>query len=110
KLIPKEVSEKHQVVPVNRAGASLIVAMSDPSNIFAIDDVKFLTGYNIEVVVAAEAAIQTAINKYYNNAGQPNDPMAGVNIDDLMNDFEEDVDVAEREAESNVLDLEKAAE
>jgi type IV pilus assembly protein PilB len=110
KLIPKEVAEKHQVVPVNRAGASLIVAMSDPSNIFAIDDIKFLTGYNIEVVVAAEAAIQTAIQKYYNNAGQMADPLAGVNIDDLMNDFEEDVDVAESEKDANVVDLEKAAE
>jgi len=110
KLIPKEVAEKHQVVPVNRAGASLIVAMSDPSNIFAIDDIKFLTGYNIEVVVAAEAAIQNAIQKYYNNAGQMADPLAGVNIDDLMNDFEEDVDVAEREQEANTIDLEKAAE
>ena len=49
KLVPKEVAEKHQFIPVNRAGASLIIAMSDPSNIFAIDDIKFLTGYNIEV-------------------------------------------------------------
>ncbi len=110
KLIPKEVAQKHQVVPVNRAGASLIVAMSDPSNIFAIDDIKFLTGYNIEVVVAAEAAIQTAIEKYYNNAGGPLDPLAGVSIDDLMEGFEEDVDVAEREAAANTIDLEKAAE
>ena len=46
---PEEVAEKHQVIPVNRAGPTLIVAMSDPSNIFAIDDIKFLTGYNIEV-------------------------------------------------------------
>jgi type IV pilus assembly protein PilB len=44
KLVPLEVAEKHQVIPVNRAGASLIVAMADPSNIFAIDDLKFLTG------------------------------------------------------------------
>ena len=109
KLIPKEVAEKHQVVPVNRAGASLIVAMSDPSNIFAIDDIKFLTGYNIEVVVAAEAAIQTAIQKYYTGGGS-GDPLAGVNIDELMNDFEEDVDVAEREQEANVVDLANAAE
>src|SRR5512137_927981 len=56
KLVPREVVEKHLIIPVNRAGASLIVAMSDPSNIFAIDDIKFLTGYNIEVVVAAEGA------------------------------------------------------
>jgi type IV pilus assembly protein PilB len=111
KLIPKEVAEKHQVVPVNRAGGSLIVAMSDPSNIFAIDDIKFLTGYNIEVVVSAEASIQAAIDKYYRNIGAASDPFGNVgNLDDIMGDFDEEVDVAEREAESNVVDLEKAAE
>lgn len=109
KLIPKEVALKHQVVPVNRAGGSLIVAMSDPSNIFAIDDIKFLTGYNIEVVVSAEASIQSAIEKYYNSQGG-NDLLGNVSIDDIMNDFDDDVDVAEREADSNVVDLEKAAE
>ncbi len=110
RLIPKEVAEKHQVVPVNRAGASLIVAMSDPSNIFAIDDIKFLTGYNIEVVVAAEAAIQAAIAKYYNPQSS-GDPLAQFNIDDALEGIEdEDIDVAEREREANVVDLEKAAE
>jgi type IV pilus assembly protein PilB len=111
KLIPKDVAEKHQVVPVNRAGGSLIVAMSDPSNIFAIDDIKFLTGYNIEVVVSAEASIQAAIQKYYNNAGPASDPFAKIgNMDDIINEFEEDVDVAEREEAVNAFDLEKAAE
>src|SRR6202165_491213 len=51
RLVPKEVAQKHQCIPVNRAGASLILAMSEPSNIYAIDDIKFLTGYTIEVVV-----------------------------------------------------------
>jgi type IV pilus assembly protein PilB len=110
-LIPRDVAEKHQLIPVNRAGASLIVAMSDPSNIFAIDDIKFLTGYNIEVVVAAEAAIQAAIEKYYSGAGGGSgDPFDSVDMDALMDDFEEEVDVAEREQEANVVDLEKAAE
>jgi type IV pilus assembly protein PilB len=111
KLIPKEVAEKHQVVPVNRAGGSLIVAMSDPSNIFAIDDIKFLTGYNIEVVVSAEASIQAAIEKYYRNAGGGGDAFANLgSIDDIMDGFDEDVDVAEREADANVVDLERASE
>ena len=111
KLIPKEVAEKHQVVPVNRAGGSLIVAMSDPSNIFAIDDIKFLTGYNIEVVVSAEASIQAAIQKYYNNAGNSNDAFAKLGtIEEIMSGFEDDVDVAEKEQEANAFDLEKAAE
>jgi type IV pilus assembly protein PilB len=111
KLIPKDVAEKHQVVPVNRAGGSLIVAMSDPSNIFAIDDIKFLTGYNIEVVVSAEASIQAAIQKYYYAQSKGDDALAKFgNIDDIMGDFEEDVDVAEREEAVNAFDLEKAAE
>ena len=65
KLVPRAIAEKHQVLPVNRAGSSLIVAMSDPSNIFAIDEIKFHTGYNIEPVVASEQAIREAIERYY---------------------------------------------
>ncbi|MFP6641640.1 MAG: type II secretion system protein GspE, partial [Myxococcota bacterium] len=59
-LIPYDVSQKHNVMPVNRAGSTLIVATSDPSNISALDDLKFLTGYNIQAVVASEAAIRRA--------------------------------------------------
>lgn len=114
-LVPREVAQKHQLIPVNRAGASLIVAMGDPSNIFAIDDVKFLTGYNIEVVVAAEAAILSAIEKYYSPQGGPAAPSgmeaySDVDMDAMMDEFDEDVDVAEREKEANVVDLERAAE
>src|SRR3954453_18192303 len=107
KLVPKEVAEKHQCIPVNRAGASLIVAMSDPSNIFAIDDIKFLTGYNIEVVVASEGAIKTAIERYYSpqaqaGGGASGELPAGMSVDDIMNEFDDkDVAVAEGEAEAN---------
>ena len=65
KLIPKDVAQKHQVIAVNRAGNSLVVAMADPSNIFAIDDIKFLTGYNVEVVVSSDTAIKDAIEANY---------------------------------------------
>ena len=54
KLVSKDQCEKHRVVPVSRAGSSLIVAMADPTNLNAIDDLKFLTGYNIEPVIASE--------------------------------------------------------
>ncbi len=101
KLIPKEVVLKHQVVPVNRTGSTLIVAMADPSNIFAIDDIKFLTGYNVEVVVASEQAIEGAVEKYYTS---------NVTFDDVMLDFDEDdVDVMDAEEDMNELDLEKSA-
>src|SRR3954462_12871347 len=81
KLVPKEVAEKHQCIPVNRAGASLILAMSDPSNIYAIDDIKFLTGYNVEVVVASEQAIKEALDKYYAEKGP--------SYEDVMEGFDE---------------------
>ena len=101
KLIPKEVVLKHQVIPVNRTGSTLIVAMADPSNIFAIDDIKFLTGYNVEVVVASEQAIEGAVEKYYTS---------NVTFDDVMLDFDEDdVDVIDAEEDINELDLEKSA-
>lgn len=69
KLIPLDVAKKYLVIPVNRAGSTLILAMSDPSNIFALDDIKFMTGYNVEAVVAAEGSIIEAVKKYYVKGG-----------------------------------------
>ncbi len=65
KLIPYEIARKYTIIPVARVGATLTIAMADPSNVFVIDDVKFMTGYNVEVVVAAESAIGEAISNYY---------------------------------------------
>ncbi|MBI5142334.1 MAG: type II secretion system protein GspE, partial [Nitrospirae bacterium] len=65
RLIPAEVAQKYQVMPVARVGATLTIAMVDPSNVFAIDDIKFMTGYNVEPVVAAETAVRTAMSKHY---------------------------------------------
>jgi type IV pilus assembly protein PilB len=103
KLIPKGTAEKHQVVPVNRAGSSLIVAMSDPSNIFAIDDIKFLTGYNVEVVVASEQAIKEAIERYYADKGP--------DLDAVMQGFDDsEVAVVETDGDDmNSVDLEQSA-
>ena len=102
KLIPKPTAEKHQVVPVNRAGSSLIVAMSDPSNIFAIDEIKFHTGYNVEPVVASEVAIKEAIEHYYAEKGP--------SYDELMQGFDDsDVSIVEAQDGEDVVDLEKSA-
>ena len=65
RLIPQEVAQKYSVLPLSRVGASLTLAMVDPTNVFAMDDVKFMTGLNVEPVVVAEASIQQAIAKYY---------------------------------------------
>ena len=70
KLIPADTAQKYQIVPLSRAGATLTIAMTDPTNVFAMDDIKFMTGYNVEPVVASEAAVIEAIQKYYPNAGK----------------------------------------
>ncbi|MBM4398505.1 MAG: Flp pilus assembly complex ATPase component TadA, partial [Deltaproteobacteria bacterium] len=65
KLVPRDVAERHNLVPIARQGSTLIVAMADPGNIYAMDDVKFLTGLNVEAVVASETSIKKALEKYY---------------------------------------------
>ena len=65
KLVPSETAQKYQIVPLSRAGATLTIAMTDPTNVFAMDDIKFMTGYNVEPVVASETAVIEAIQKYY---------------------------------------------
>ena len=68
KLVPAETAQKYQIVPLSRAGATLTIAMTDPTNVFAMDDIKFMTGYNVEPVVASETAVVDAILKYYGKA------------------------------------------
>ncbi|HEY7191309.1 MAG TPA: type IV-A pilus assembly ATPase PilB [Vicinamibacterales bacterium] len=71
KLVPAETAQKYQIIPLSRSGATLTIAMTDPTNVFAMDDIKFMTGYNVEPVVASETAVIDAIQKYYNKAGGP---------------------------------------
>ena len=103
KLLSKEMCEKHQVLPISRKGATLVVAMADPSNIYAIDELKFLTQYNIEPVVASETAVAEAIAQYYEKQ---------FNIDEMLGDMNvDDVDYASMDEDAvNVLDLEKQAD
>ena len=102
KIIPAEISQKYQMIPVNRAGSTLIVAMGDPSNIFAIDDIKFMTGYNVEVVVAAESALRGAIDKYYDQSAS---------LADVMNDLDmEDLEVVGEDEDIDIGSLERATE
>jgi type IV pilus assembly protein PilB len=68
KLLPGETAQKYQVIPLSRAGATLTIAMTDPTNVFAMDDIRFMTGYNVEPVVASEIAVTDAIQKYYGKA------------------------------------------
>ena len=80
KVLPGETCRKYQVIPISRAGAVLSLAMSDPTNVFAMDDIKFMTGYNVDPVVASEIAIEEAINRFYGSARSlqlRQDPPAG---------------------------------
>jgi type IV pilus assembly protein PilB len=65
KIIPAETTRKYQILPLSRSGATLTIAMADPTNVFAMDDIKFMTGYNVEPVVASETSIEEAIERYY---------------------------------------------
>ena len=105
KLVTRDVCERHKVVPISRAGSSLIVAMSDPTNLHALDDIKFLTGLNVEPVVASENSISQTIEKLFATN-------SSINVEDLLSDIAmEDVEYAvQDEKESNVLELEKASE
>jgi type IV pilus assembly protein PilB len=69
KLIPPDTAQKYQIVPLSRSGATLTIAITDPTNVFAMDDIKFMTGYNVEPVVASETAVTDAIKRYYPAAG-----------------------------------------
>ncbi|HZO10222.1 MAG TPA: type IV-A pilus assembly ATPase PilB [Myxococcota bacterium] len=101
-LIPEEVALKHTVIPVNRAGSTLILATADPSNIFAIDDIKFLTGYNIQPVVAGEDSIKRAIDRYYDKSSS---------LEEVIGDFDDsDVDLIHGGDDIDVGELAKASE
>ena len=81
-LIPQEVAQKYSVLPLSRVGASLTLAMVDPTNVFAMDDIKFMTGLNVEPVVVAEASIQQAIAKYYGTSREIE--LAAVGVEDVV--------------------------
>lgn len=106
-LIPREVCERHQCLPVNRSGSTLVIAMADPSNIYAIDDLKFMTGYNIEVVVASESSIEQSINTYYG-------VQSGIeyNYDEILGDLDiDDVDYVDGDDDAlDINDLANASE
>jgi len=108
KLIPHDVVQKYHIFPVARRGATLTVAMSDPSNVFAIDDVKFLTGYNVEPVVASESAIRNAIADYYERSDVLQSAI------DSLKDLNEELnfikDTETKEEEIDITELKQAVE
>jgi type IV pilus assembly protein PilB len=106
KLIPEETAKRYQIIPLSRVGASLTIAMVDPTNVFAMDDIKFMTGFNIEPVVASEPAIAEAIAKAYGVTETQEE-----NVDELLASMDEaDVELQADQAEMDLAELEKSAD
>jgi len=109
KLIPFETAKRYQILPLSRVGASLTIAMVDPTNVFAMDDIKFMTGFNIEPVVASESSILAGIEKAYGSGGKEEDLETVMQSMSEMND--DDVELGEQtEQELGLSELEKAAD
>jgi type IV pilus assembly protein PilB len=100
-LIPSEVATKFQVVPISREGRVLTLAMANPDNIFAIDDIKFITGLEVRPVVATETAIKRAIDRFYDSADSLAEVMRDIEEDDfeVVEDMDEDLALAEAQSE-----------
>src|SRR5262249_62062270 len=106
KLIPEETAKRYQILPLSRVGASLTIAMVDPTNVFAMDDIKFMTGFNIEPVVASPPAIAEAIDKAYGSSSAQEE-----NVDELLASMDEaDVELQAEQEEMDLSELEKSAD
>jgi type IV pilus assembly protein PilB len=108
KLIPQDTALRYQVIPLSRVGSVLTIAMTDPTNVFAMDDIKFMTGFNVEPVVASESAIGEAISRFYGGAGSSHEELSNL-MKDLVEDDQE-LELAADEQELDAATLERAAE
>ena len=109
KLIPQETAVRYQVVPLSRVGATLTIAMTDPTNVFAMDDIKFMTGFNVEPVVASESDINEAIRKFYGDASSVEE-LTKVMKDLSADESAADLELASEEEQLDAAALERAAE
>jgi type IV pilus assembly protein PilB len=107
KLIPFETAKRYQILPLSRVGASLTIAMVDPTNVFAMDDIKFMTGFNIEPVVASESSILAGIEKAY---GSTNQEDLKTVMESMSEMGDSDVELQSEEQQMELAELEKAAD
>ena len=113
RIIPPETARKYQVIPVSCSGATLTIAMTDPTDVFAMDDIKFMTGYNIETVVASETAVLAALDTYYrgmptgNGSGGSTLEIATRELAGMSRVHDEALEILEDSEELDVVALEK---
>ncbi len=112
KLVPSDVAQKYQVLPISRQGATLTLAMVDPTNVFAMDDIKFMTGYNVEPVVASELALREAIDQYYgsNSSIELKRVMDDIASEEAAEMEDPDLEVIKEEDEIDVNSLQDSSE
>jgi type IV pilus assembly protein PilB len=108
KLIPQDTALRYQVIPLSRVGSVLTIAMTDPTNVFAMDDIKFMTGFNVEPVVASESAIGDAITRFYGGSQTNHEELSKMMKDLVMDDQE--LELAAEETQLDTATLERAAE
>ncbi|HXM94327.1 MAG TPA: type IV-A pilus assembly ATPase PilB [Candidatus Dormibacteraeota bacterium] len=108
KLIPQDTALRYQVIPLSRVGSVLTIAMTDPTNVFAMDDIKFMTGFNVEPVVASESAIGEAISRFYGGSSNNHEELS--NLMKNLVDEDQELELAAEEAETDIATLERAAE
>jgi type IV pilus assembly protein PilB len=108
KLIPQDTALRYQVVPLSRVGSVLTIAMTDPTNVFAMDDIKFMTGFNVEPVVASESAIAEATSRFYGGGSSSHEELSTL-MKDLV-DEDQELELAADEQEMDAATLERAAE
>ena len=100
RLVPAQIAKKYEVLPVKRAGNSLTLAMADPTNVFALDDVAFMTNLQVLPVVASQVAIRKAIDRNYESQTAA---ITGV-LSELSTDLG-DVEVLEDEEAGGKVDV-----
>ena len=100
RLLPEEMVQKHLALPINRVGAKLIVAVADPSNMAIIDAIGFKTGYAVELVLASEKDITSAINKFFDQS---------MDFKDIISELDEDLEVV-REEDLEALDQDRGVD
>ena len=110
RLIPVETASKYNVIPVGRNGTTLTLAMTDPTNVFAMDDIKFMTGLHVDPVVASEVAIREAIARHFSKAvaatnGHKGSDLAARALEDLG--IDEDLEVVAVSEEIDAASLER---
>jgi type IV pilus assembly protein PilB len=97
RLLPEEMVQKNMALPINRVGAKLIVAVADPSNMAILDAIGFKTGYAVELVMASEKDISTAINKFFDQT---------IEFQDIISELDDELEIV-REEEVDATELER---